>query len=208
MHSRSGMATEYLSEDFMKLVKFCCDKAKKEDMLAWLYDEDRFPSGVAGGFVTKTIKYRMRHLIFTEKKMENSGSRDEGYENGVPYLLACYDIILDKNNKLADYRVIGENDTAECRKRYAYITTGQPSGWFNNQTYIDTMNPEAVDEFIQITHEEYKKMWVMNLGNQSRRYLRTNRVKMFWWILTAVTMRQWHGHTVLKINSEKNMVKI
>ena len=40
MHSRSGMATEYLSEDFFELVKACADKAKKEDMLAYLYDED------------------------------------------------------------------------------------------------------------------------------------------------------------------------
>ena len=52
MHSRSGMATEYLSEDFMDLVKACCEKAKKEDMLAYLYDEDRWPSGFAGGYVT------------------------------------------------------------------------------------------------------------------------------------------------------------
>ena len=54
MHSRSGMGTEYLGGDFMDLVKACCDKAKKEDMLAYLYDEDRWPSGFAGGYVKKS----------------------------------------------------------------------------------------------------------------------------------------------------------
>ena len=53
MHSRAGMATDYLSDDFMELIKTCCDKAEEEEMLAWLYDEDRWPSGAAGGFVTK-----------------------------------------------------------------------------------------------------------------------------------------------------------
>ena len=34
MHCRAGMATEYLSEEFMRLIKSCVKKAKKEDMLA------------------------------------------------------------------------------------------------------------------------------------------------------------------------------
>ena len=65
MHCRAGMSTEYLSDEFMKLIKACVKKAKKEDMLAWLYDEDRWPSGFAGGIVTKEEKYRGRHLVFS-----------------------------------------------------------------------------------------------------------------------------------------------
>ena len=53
MHVRSGMATPYLSDEFMDLIRACVDKAKEEDMLAWLYDEDRWPSGFAGGFGTR-----------------------------------------------------------------------------------------------------------------------------------------------------------
>ena len=49
MHCRDGMSTEYLSENFMKLIKSCTDHAKKNNMLAWLYDEYRWPSGAAGG---------------------------------------------------------------------------------------------------------------------------------------------------------------
>ena len=39
MHSRSGMATKYLSDEFMELVKTCVDKAENEGMRAYLYDE-------------------------------------------------------------------------------------------------------------------------------------------------------------------------
>lgn len=48
MHVRTGMATKYLSEEFMTLIQNCVKKAKSENMLAWLYDEDRWPSGSAG----------------------------------------------------------------------------------------------------------------------------------------------------------------
>ena len=64
MHSRSGMDNEYLSDEFMSLVCACVDKAKSEGMLAYLYDEDRWPSGAAGGYVTREPKYRCRGLFF------------------------------------------------------------------------------------------------------------------------------------------------
>ena len=57
MHVRTGLKNQYLSEEYMGLVKHCVEKAKEEKMLAWLYDEDRWPSGAAGGLVTKDEKY-------------------------------------------------------------------------------------------------------------------------------------------------------
>ena len=76
MHVRSGMATEYLSDEFMNLIGACVDESKKRKMLAWLYDEDRWASGAAGGFVTKNYDYRRKKLVFTTKtileKTENT----------------------------------------------------------------------------------------------------------------------------------------
>ena len=43
MHVRTGMATEYLSDEFMELIRSCVEKCREENMLAWLYDEDRCP---------------------------------------------------------------------------------------------------------------------------------------------------------------------
>ena len=53
MHVRTGLDTPYLSPEFLEDIRFCVEKAKEKHMLAWLYDEDRWPSGAAGGFVTK-----------------------------------------------------------------------------------------------------------------------------------------------------------
>ena len=79
MHSRSGMDNEYLSDEFMSLVRACTDKAKAENMLAWLYDEDRWPSGAAGGLVTREPKYRARKLVFApaESVKQRAGVKSE-----------------------------------------------------------------------------------------------------------------------------------
>ena len=68
MHVRTGMSTEYLSDEFMSLIKACTEHAKENEMLAWLYDEDRWPSGAAGGIVTKDVNMRQRYLRFTPNK--------------------------------------------------------------------------------------------------------------------------------------------
>ena len=66
MHPRTGLDTEYLSDEFMEMIKACCDKAEAEQMLAWLYDEDRWSSGPAGGKVTRHKKFRRKRLtLFT-----------------------------------------------------------------------------------------------------------------------------------------------
>lgn len=70
MHVRVGMGTRYLSDEFMELIKACTDKAKAKEMLAWLYDEDKWPSGFAGGLVTKDPAYRSRYLLFTPRSYE------------------------------------------------------------------------------------------------------------------------------------------
>ncbi len=162
MHVRTGMATPYLSDTYMDLIHDCLDKAKAEAMLTWLYDEDRWPSGAAGGLVTRNPEYRARYLLFTpesyeENKVsgtaEDSSARATRTGNGV--LVACYDVVLDQDGNLAAYRQIREQDPASGTKWYAYQETSNPNPWFNNQTYVDTLNPKAIQAFIQTTHERY-----------------------------------------------------
>ena len=64
MHPRYGLDTEYLGKEFMEHVKFCVEYAKSKNMQAWIYDEDRWPSGSAGGMVTRNPDYVRRDLRF------------------------------------------------------------------------------------------------------------------------------------------------
>jgi len=63
MHSRTGLRTEYLGDEWFELINACLDEADQLGMEAWLYDEDRWPSGLAGGLVTKYPEYRAKLMI-------------------------------------------------------------------------------------------------------------------------------------------------
>lgn len=155
MHVRSGLATEYLGGEFMELVRHCVEQAKKSDMLAYLYDEDRWPSGYAGGLVTKNKAFRRRTACFSllpppEFTVKCGFLRE-------PELLAVYDLTFDETDRLQAYSRIDPAQAAQGEKWYLYGLLDECSGRFNGYTYADILNPEAVDEFIKITHEAYKR---------------------------------------------------
>lgn len=58
VHPRTGLDTEYLSEEYMTLVADAEKDLRERGMSCWLYDEERFPSGPAGGIVTRDMRYR------------------------------------------------------------------------------------------------------------------------------------------------------
>lgn len=162
MHVRTGLKNKYLSDEYMELIRHCVGKAKSDSMLAWLYDEDRWPSGAAGGMVTRDNEsYRAKNLLFTDM-LEFSGKPDIGRNdgsarNGGGRLLACYDIVLNEDGTLKAYNRIDKDGEVKGRKWYAFAETSRPSYWYNNGTYIDALNPEAVKRFVEVTHERYRE---------------------------------------------------
>lgn len=159
MHSRVGMSSEYLGEEFMANVRACVDEAEKRDMLAWLYDEDKWPSGFAGGYVTKIPKYRQRFVAFApaDSDVPEFLPMDEAIETGKAYYLTSYDIVLNTDGTLKSYTLIDKDAAAQGDKWVVYCDVPAKRGWHNGYTYADLFNQEAVDKFIEITYEAYKK---------------------------------------------------
>ncbi len=159
IHSRTGMDVPYLSDEFMSLIKVCTEEAKRTHTLTWLYDEDRWPSGAAGGLVTKTPKYRIRYLRITRKnKIAELPQKAEAIETGKAYFYRAYDVVLNEAGELKSYRMIAPDEEAAGTKWFTYCEAATPSGSYNNQTYVDTLSKKAIDKFIEITHERYKKV--------------------------------------------------
>ncbi len=149
MHVRTGMSTTYLSEEFMKLIKACTEHAKKNNMLSWLYDEDRWPSGAAGGYVTRTEEFRHRVLVFS--------CRPDFKVAPNTLILARFDVVLDENKCLKSYKTVNEGDPIEGTLWTAYRIIAGNEPWYNNQSYVDTLNPKAIEKFIEVTHEAYAR---------------------------------------------------
>lgn len=164
MHPRTGLDTEYLSDEFMEMVSHAHTAGIENDMLSWLYDEDRWSSGAAGGKVTATKEFRRKRLnMYTEKKWDIV-EKHQALKLGVPYLLGCYDVIIDKDGFLESYKKIDETESAIGTKWYAYIENEKESTWFNGGTYPDAGNPEAIKAFIDCTYERYKEVLGDNFG--------------------------------------------
>ena len=168
MHPRVGLATPYLSDEFMGLIRTCVDKAKKEDMLAWLYDEDKWPSGFAGGLNTKDVENRQKCMFLTTAPYNDgtltveediANARTDKEKPGDKYfVLACFDMEFDENGYLISYRKIDLGEKAEHKKLFAYVEYATPSNWYNGETYVDVMSKPAIESFVKITHERYKEI--------------------------------------------------
>ncbi len=165
LHVRTGMSIPYLSEEYMGFVKACVEKAKSLDMLSWLYDEDRWPSGSAGGLVTRDKACRARYLLFTPvsyedgqpstKEVDPSEAEAVRRHNGT--LLACYDVELDADGYLVSAKRIPQDAPAAHTKWYAYLEVHVEDPWYNDQAYVNTLDKKAMDRFIEITYEAYNR---------------------------------------------------
>jgi len=162
IHSRSGLATPYMGEEFLDLVAACNQKAIDEEMLCYLYDEDRWPSGAAGGMVTHDYDYRLRYLIicphgYPLPEASGDASQARYVPSGVRKHLARFRVRLE-DGYLADYERLPLDklppDTSMIWD--AYMEIAGDSAWFNNQAYVDTLNKKAIDRFIEETHDKYQ----------------------------------------------------
>ncbi len=127
MHARGGLKTEYLGEKWFDCIKACSEKAEELGMHAYAYDENGWPSGFVGGKLLEDIENHDRYLTFT------IGEYDEK-------ALVSYDM---SGAGLRRITAPCEN----CLNVYQHYATST----------ADILNPEVVDKFIAMTHEEYKK---------------------------------------------------
>ncbi len=129
MHSRVGLVTKYLSEEWIEFIKEGANKSRELGIDAWLYDEDKWPSGYAGGVVPlASDEYGSRNLLLLrfEELTEDDTVFDECDADGIHFYIA---------KRIEPHKY----------KEFGYTC------------YIDTMNPDAVSEFIRVTHDKYKQ---------------------------------------------------
>ena len=150
MHSRDGLETTYMGPEWLECIRETVRVAEEEGMGAWLYDEDRWPSGAAGGLVPAAGGDAFRAKMVTMEISEVPARGDD--------VLALFRASLDGRTVIAAER----SDPADPKG----LADGQvylifrreisgPSEWFNQDAYADNLNPDAVRCFIDTTYEPY-----------------------------------------------------
>ena len=157
MHSRIGLATPYLGEQWMACIQACIEEGRRLGMKSWLYDEDGFPSGFAGGLVAgrggdyarKTLRCRARSI--------------QGFEGIYPPPPGCVKRFLGYRvgrtlRQLED--VTGEAIIASSHAGKTVFEFYVEQG----DHYVDTLNPKVVAAFLESTHDVYFSRFASVMG--------------------------------------------
>ena len=158
MHPRVGLKTPYLSDEFLDRVGDCIDEAKKNGIYAYLYDEDRWPSGTAGGFVTSNPKYQSRSIELRFGHDIHSEQEE--------LFLRSYLIKLNDKGELLEYRQCDEKpqNLPDFTQIWCWRVLEAPQPRFNDTPYVDALNPEAIKAFLDCTHEKYYSRFGQDFG--------------------------------------------
>ena len=149
MHSRVGLKTEFLGGKWFDMISAGIDEGKKAGLETWLYDEDRWPSGIAGGYVTLDHRCRAKRLHCLRTKGDSVP----------PDSIAAFRYEL-RGGGLASYRKVNAGEFDRDEDALAFVVrTGFPNddniGFFNGATYIDTLSRQTVARFIDEAYKPY-----------------------------------------------------
>ncbi|MCB9219634.1 MAG: hypothetical protein H6610_09280 [Ignavibacteriales bacterium] len=158
VHPRPGLITEYLSEEWFHLFDYTVQKGKELGMNVWIYDENSYPSGFAGGHVPAEMpeSYNKGTGLILEKqsslKIENNDSIAVVLlktKNGFKDISNSID---KENGKNGDYYIF--------RKTYP-----QNSLWYGGFTYVDLLHKGVTEKFIDITMTKGYEKNKLDFGN-------------------------------------------
>jgi hypothetical protein len=171
-----GMTAKYLSPEWFSLVKVAVDEAKIRNMRVWIEDEGKYPSGFAGGkFSNERPDLKMQGLVVTEKIDPKSG---ETVSRKLPYysLSAVAFNTDDKISKIIDVSSgelnwkVPEGNWRIYLAGYQFRSSvtrsvNNPSrGKDTTASLMDYLNPQATRQFLDWTHEQYKKYFGNEFG--------------------------------------------
>ncbi|OGV92322.1 MAG: hypothetical protein A3K19_03015, partial [Lentisphaerae bacterium RIFOXYB12_FULL_65_16] len=154
-HPRVGIATKYLSKEWMDAFGAALDEGRRLKQLCWIYDEDSYPSGFAGGIVLREHpEYYGRAIRMFQ------GEPPADCRVLARFAVRAAGAELRSSRRLND----GEAPAAEEQLLIFAMQPFPTSGWFNGGTYVDMLNPDAVDAFLRSTHDQYAAQFQFEFG--------------------------------------------
>ncbi|MDR2919768.1 MAG: hypothetical protein LBV72_10445 [Tannerella sp.] len=161
---------EYLSEAYFDVYRTCIEEAEKLGLTLWLYDEYGFPSGTAGDINGDGIgRFKQKYPEHTNKRLDKKEFIPESRKIftktlSLDLLMAAVamDTVSFKRIDLAP--LISDNqlkwDVPEGNWKVMIFTCVDAGN-----TIVDYMSPEAIDLFIDMTHEQYYKHFKEYFGS-------------------------------------------
>ena len=139
VHPRPGLVTEYLSDDWHQLFDFTVRTAEKLGMKVWIYDENSYPSGFAGGHVQARYPDSYSHGTGLGCKITADLADTAGLE------------IVHIQTKPS-----ASGDVPPMHYIF-HVTHPSKSWWYGGFPYVDLLYPGVTDTFMKVTMEGYTR---------------------------------------------------
>lgn len=153
VHPRPGLMTPYLSEDWFRLWKVALKEAERLDMNVWIYDENSYPSGFAGGLVPDAMP-------------ESRGKGLDVKEQQSPLKLDANCVAVLRPTQEGFENVTKQAKTGEPLPEGKYMVASLrwagTSPWHGGKFYVNLLTPGVTEKFLAITMDAYRR----NLGEQ------------------------------------------
>ena len=134
IHARAGLTIPYMQDEWLAACSVAIDEAKQRGLEVWLYDEDGWPSGFAGGMVPALgEEYCFKKLSF-------------GYE--AKKAADAHTVAVFRRRNPHEYYRISADEGMDGDLFFYYTV---------DTHYADLMYPDAVKQFIHFTHERYRE---------------------------------------------------
>ena len=157
VHPRPGLMTPYLSKEWFRLWNVALEEAERLDMNIWIYDENSYPSGFAGGLVPDAIPAtRGRGLHIQEVK--KPGKTDE----------EVIRVFLWDEEGCKDFTKQARSGEALPEARYlvASVKRAPNAPWFGDKCYVDLLYPPTTIKFLKITLDAYREHFGKQFGKR------------------------------------------
>jgi len=157
IHPRPGLMTPYLSDDWFRLWKVALKEAERLDMNLWIYDENSYPSGFAGGFVPQAMPdSRGKGLQVREQKLPPQLSDD---------IVAVYQINNDRCENVTEKIRSGEK-LPDSQYLVASVTHADNAPWYGGKYYVDLLHPGVTEKFLEVTMDPYHRQLGSHFGKR------------------------------------------
>ncbi len=185
-HARHGLGDAFMTPQWLEALASACCEAERLGMVAWLYDEDNWPSGTMGGRLTAAHpEYRMRYLRYCEQRVEGPCETvlaPELDDNSVLQILMTP--LVERDGRLEPQCARSEDMTGRFDAASGSISLKIPAGrhlvsffflcpvpqgiTFCNGSYLDTLDRDACREFVRCCYEPNIKAVEQFLGKTVR----------------------------------------
>lgn len=154
IHARPGLITEFLSEEWFDLFTYAVERGKQLGLNIWIYDENSYPTGFAGGLVGDQMpsaydQGQMLYMLDTTR---------------LPADLSPYFLCLKAEG--GSYKNISANAANEQGQSGHYVLFRKVNYQRSNRgsvagpigvSYVDLMAGGVTEKFIDISYKSYEK---------------------------------------------------